>query len=91
MAETVYICCASTGEYSDRTEFQLHGYRTEQEAQDFVTRSDQLFRERWAKVKGDYDERYLQFTAGWHPECPDLDVPDYTGYRFWYEAVEIKP
>lgn len=97
MREYVYICYASTGEYSDRTEFALHGYRTESEAKAFVERSDALFDERWAKTlaasKDDgmqHKERCRQFATGWHPECPDLDVPDYTGYRFWYEAVEIK-
>lgn len=97
MTERVYICFASTGEYSDRTEFPLHGYKSEEEAKDFVKRSDAIFRERWEKVtaaaKGclnEHKERCRQFAPGWHPECQTLDVPDYTGYSFWYEAVEIK-
>ena len=95
--EIVYICYASTGEYSDRSEFALHGYRCEENAKAFVERSDKLFRERWKNVlaadKTDglqYKERCRRFTPGWHPECPTLDVPDYTGYLFWYEAVEVK-
>ena len=93
MIEHVYICFASTGEYSDRTEFSLHGYKSEEEAKGFVTRSDALFRERWAKVLAATDQheaRFRQFAPGWHPECPTLDVPDYTDYSFWYEAVEIR-
>lgn len=97
MSEHVYICFASTGEYSDRTEFALHGYKNEEDAKGFVTRSDALFRKRWAKVLtateddgGQHKARCRQFAPGWHPECPKLDVPDYTGYSFWYEKVEIR-
>lgn len=91
--KTVYVCLASTGEYSDRVEFTLHGYWTEQAAKDFVARSDQLFRKRWEKVihaEDEFRERHRQFGAGWNPECLDLGEPDYTGYRFWYTPVEVK-
>lgn len=90
--QNVYICRASTGEYSDRTEFSLHGYFDEQQAKDFVARSDRLFLERWEKCcDGNHKLRCKHFAPGWHPECPGLDVPDYTGYTFWYEAVEVRP
>lgn len=91
MSHIVYICFASTGEYSDRTEIMLHGYRTEKEAQDFVLCSQEHFNKRWVNVKDDYHNLEINFPKGWHPECPELDQPAYTGYRFWYEAVEIKP
>lgn len=97
MSEYVYICFASTGEYSDRYELALHGYKSEEDAKAFVERSDAMFRERWAKVRaasvynqGEYLEKRKQFAPGWLPECPDLGVPDYTGYSFWYETVEVK-
>ena len=91
MTDIVYVCFASTGEYSDRTEFTLHCYRTEQEAKDFVIRSSQIFREKWQSVKDeDYNKRLRLFQPGWHPDCPNLNAPDYTGYSFWYDPVEVK-
>jgi hypothetical protein len=91
----VYICFASTGEFSDRSEWPVHGYRTEQEAQDFVTRSGELFREKWVQCGfhngwGDYAARAELFAEGWHPDCPSLGEPDYAGFTFSYATVEIK-
>ena len=92
----VFICFASTGEYSDRQEWTLHGYRTEQEAKDFVMRADEKFRELWTQCAGEgrwlcnYEAKERLFKPGWLPECPTLDEPDYTGFRFHYHPVEIK-
>lgn len=95
MTEYVYICFASTGEYSDRSEWPLHGYKTEQEAKDFVTRADAAFKERWVQCNTedrypDYERLYHLFEKGWFPECPELADPDYTGFYFWYNAVEVR-
>lgn len=95
--EYVYICFASTGEYSDRTEWTLHGYKTEQEAKDFVERVDATFKELWVQCLTspksrytDHEKRYSLFEKGWFPECPELAEPDYTGFYFWYDTVEIR-
>lgn len=89
---TIFVCFVSTGEYSDRTEWSLHGYFSEDEAKGFVSRSDELHRKLWVDggAEDDYEKREELFQLGWNPEAPNLDCPDYTGFRFWYEPVVVK-
>jgi len=90
MSDIVYICFSSTGIYEECWEEKLHGYYTEQEAKDFVDRSYELFEERWKKVKNIHKITNEEFPSGWHPECPTLSIPDFNGFTFWYEPVEMR-
>jgi hypothetical protein len=83
-------------------EWIVKAVKTEDAAKEFVTKSNEVYKAilvsaNFVNYRGypDVDkmshaERELHFAPGWNPLAPNLDEPDYTGWRFYYEETELE-
>jgi hypothetical protein len=83
----VYVVMGSTGEYSDRTEWPVKAFMSEDAAKDLVLRADRRAKELAHEVQGmDYSKRNEMFKAN---ELDPQIAIDYTGTTYYYMAVEL--
>lgn len=81
---TLYIVFGTTGEYSERDEWLVKAFKTEQEAQDFVLKAEQIADDIFYKRENKYREGKT--------EKHKLDKQfymSYTGTKYYYEPVEL--
>jgi hypothetical protein len=79
MKHAVYIVYASTGEYSDRRDWNIVAFDTEQAARDCVRDL-----ERESQIQG---VAHTNGTFKWEEQ--EMQV-DYTGIDFYYSEVELR-
>lgn len=93
----IYVVCGSTGEYSDRTDWLVKAFRTEDAAKATIVRLSELARiyEQRRDAAGDtyYDLSPSEWTAKNAPDMLAADPKfdhDHTGTRYSYEAIELE-
>jgi hypothetical protein len=95
----IYIVSGSTGEYSDRTDWMVCAYKSEDEAKRIVAEYDRIAKEIEVRCRLDEDDplRLDRYSFNrWHgddrPKWPHPDPDfsmDYTGTTYGYGEVEL--
>jgi len=95
----IYVVKGSTGEYSDRTEWLVKAFRTEQEAKDHIIAVEVYMKMHGINLDGNVSNNdatgvsmsrwdMVQSVEG-NPVDPNFQL-DYTGTRYYVEQVELK-
>jgi hypothetical protein len=97
MGLTIYVVEGSTGEYSDRNDWPVRAFRTEEAAKAEVTRLSELARVYEQKKDETPDFWDIQYDTAKHAAFKaaiGIDDPhfsmDYTGTRYAFYAVELE-
>ena len=83
MSELIYVVFGTTGEYSDRTEWLIKAFTTEEAAKELVAKATQRANELIATAPNRYSIK-----EGSNEFDPGMQV-DYTGTSYFYEKVEL--
>lgn len=83
---TIYIVEGSTGEYSDRREWSVKAFRSQEKAEAYVTLCEAWLREHRVNDDNFGIDRYE--LMGKNPHDPNMQI-DYTGTRYYYYEVEL--
>ena len=84
--KTIYVVEGSTGEYSDRSEWPVRAFTSEEKAKKFVEALAA-----WCDKNGCGENRgdsYWEARDKGHPLDPSFNS-DYTGTRYTYYSVEL--
>ena len=87
---SIYVVFGTTGEYSDRIEWVVKAFHTEEQAIEFVTNVT----ERKDKAEAPYNvNHYVPYNAI-EKVAKEIGDPnyhsDYTGTRYYYESVPLE-
>lgn len=84
--KTIYVVLGSSGEYSDRMEWLIKAYNSEEAAQEHVTAADTRFRE-WEATK---PEHLYKIPPNWMGNLDPNCFSDYAGNHYWYTKTELE-
>jgi hypothetical protein len=84
----IYVVIGTTGEYSDRSEWLVSAYYSEDDAKQHVLRADEYAKTIMSSMAhNSYDER-MEARKN-NPLDPSFDM-DYTGTNYAYQELELK-
>ena len=84
----VYVVVGSSGEYSDRTEWGVVAFISEDAAKDHVEKATKRAKELEATRPTDWTKQADHFKS--NEFDPDMKT-DYTGTSYYYITVELRP
>lgn len=79
----IYIVGGTTGEYSDRSDWNVCAYKNEDRAEEHVRKAMLRAKE----LQGEYG-RYSAIPKGSNEFDPDMQM-DYTGTEYYFATVEL--
>lgn len=85
---TIYVIIGSTGEYSDRDEWLVRGFSTEEKASQFTQRANDMSKEIEREMVRQGTYWYDKDKIGERPLDPNFRI-DYTGTEYHCEKVEV--
>ena len=84
--DKIYVCCGSTGEYSDHIEWYVRAFADESVGRDFVEKCSARYRE----IKAEYGDNSWEIPENANEFDPGMQT-DYTGTNYYLVEVPFDP